>query len=51
MAEFYESDAGQRLLDKTPELMAGTMAGIERHLAPQLQQLQRELEAIIPAQP
>lgn len=51
MAEFYESDAGQRMLDKTPELMAGTMAGIERHLAPQLQQLQRELEAIIPAQP
>ena len=51
MAEFYERDAGQRLLDKTPELMAGTMAGIERHLAPQLQHLQRELEAIIPAQP
>ena len=47
MAEFYESDAGQRMLDKTPELMAGTMAGIEQHLAPQLQQLQRELQAII----
>lgn len=48
MAEFYESDAGQRMLDKTPELMAGTMAGIERHLAPQMQQLRRELETIIP---
>lgn len=49
MAEFYESDAGQRMLDKTPELMAGTMAGIEQQLAPQLLQVRRELEAIIPA--
>lgn len=51
MAEFYESDAGQRMLDKTPELMAGTSAGIERHLAPHMQQLQRELEGIIASKP
>jgi len=51
MAEFYESDAGQRMLDKTPELMAGTTAGIERHLTPHMQQLQRELQAIIASKP
>ena len=51
MAEFYESDAGQRMLDKTPELMAGTSAGIEGHLAPHMQQLQRELEGIIASKP
>ena len=51
MAEFYESDAGQRMLDKTPELMAGTTAGIERHLAPHMQQLQRELDGIIASKP
>ena len=46
MAEFYESDAGQRMLDKTPEVMNGTMAAIDMLLKPQMQQLQRELEAI-----
>jgi hypothetical protein len=46
MAEFYESDAGQRMLDKTPELMNGAMAAIDARLKPQMQQLQRELEAI-----
>ena len=49
MAEFYESDAGQRMLDKTPELMAGTMAAIQQQLAPEMARLQRELEAV--AQP
>lgn len=46
MAEFYESDAGQRMLDKTPDLMAGVMAGIQAQLAPQLDGLRRELEAV-----
>lgn len=46
MAEFYESDTGQRMLDKTPEVMNGTMAAIDMLLKPQMQQLQRELEAI-----
>ena len=47
MAEFYESDAGQRMLDKTPDLMAGTMAAIQQQLAPEMARLQRELEAVV----
>lgn len=50
MAEFYESDTGQRMLDQMPELMAGTMAAIEQQLAPELERLRRELEAVA-AQP
>lgn len=46
MAEFYESDTGQRMLDRNPELMAGTMAGIQAQLAPSLDSLRRELEAV-----
>ena len=49
MAEFYESDTGQRMLDRNPELMAGTIGGIQAQLAPQLDALRRELEAL--AQP
>lgn len=46
MAEFYESDAGQRMLDKTPELMASTMNALQQQLAPEMERLQRDLEAI-----
>ena len=45
MLAFYESPAGQRLLDKMPLLMQNTMAAVQRMVVPLLQQLEQELRA------
>ncbi|WP_140725087.1 DUF2059 domain-containing protein [Pseudomonas sp. Hp2] len=46
MAEFYESPAGQSLLDKTPALMQNLMVAIQQKMMPLFADLQRDLEAI-----
>lgn len=52
MAEFYESPAGQSLLDKTPLLMQNLMVAIQQKMQPLLVDLQKDLEQILnePAQ-
>jgi hypothetical protein len=47
MAEFYESSAGQSLLDKTPALMQNVMVAIQEKLQPLFVDLQKDLEAIV----
>ncbi|WP_449468094.1 DUF2059 domain-containing protein [Stenotrophomonas humi] len=47
MAEFYESPAGQSLLDKTPALMQNLMVAIQQKVNPLLTSLQTDLEAIV----
>ncbi|MGH8053806.1 MAG: DUF2059 domain-containing protein [Stenotrophomonas sp.] len=47
MAEFYESSAGQSLLDKTPALMQNLMVAIQQKMNPLLASLQKDLEAIV----
>jgi len=53
MAEFYESPAGQSLLDKTPLLMRNVMGAIQQKMAPLMADLQKDLNAILaePATP
>lgn len=46
MAEFYESPAGQSLLDKTPALMQNLMVAIQQKMNPLLASLQKDLEQI-----
>ncbi|WP_147675627.1 DUF2059 domain-containing protein [Xanthomonas massiliensis] len=43
MAEFYESPAGQSLLDKTPLLMQNLMVAIQQKIQPQFAELEAEL--------
>ena len=47
MAEFYESPAGQSLLDKTPALMQNVMVAIQTRMQPLITDLQKDLEAIV----
>lgn len=47
MAEFYESSAGQSLLDKTPALMQNAVVTMQARLQPMLERLDRELSAIV----
>jgi len=47
MAEFYESSAGQSLLDKTPALMQNVMVAIQTRMQPLFVDLQKDLEAIV----
>ena len=47
MAEFYESSAGQSLLDKTPALMQNVMVAIQAKMQPLFVDLQKDLEAIV----
>ncbi len=53
MAEFYESPAGQSLLDKTPALMQNLMVAIQQKMVPLFADLQKDLEQIVhePAAP
>lgn len=46
MAEFYESPAGQSLLDKTPLLMQNVMVAIQERLKPLLADLEKDMQAI-----
>lgn len=47
MAEFYESPAGQSLLDKTPLLMQNLMLAMQQKMTPLLAELEKDLDAII----
>jgi hypothetical protein len=47
MAEFYESPAGQSLLDKTPQLMRNVMGAIQQKMAPLIANLQKDLDRIL----
>jgi len=47
MAEFYESSAGQSLLDKTPALMQNVMVAIQARMQPLFADLQKDLETIV----
>jgi len=51
MAEFYESSAGQSLLDKTPALMQNVMVAIQTKMQPLFVDLQKDLEAIVNEEP
>ncbi|MBV6847748.1 DUF2059 domain-containing protein [Xanthomonas euvesicatoria] len=47
MAEFYESSAGQSLLDKTPALTQNLMGAIQQRMLPLFADLQKDLEKIV----
>jgi len=47
MAEFYESAAGQSLLDKTPVLMQNVMVAIRQRMDPLLADLEKDMQAIV----
>lgn len=47
MAEFYESPAGQSLLDKTPTLMQNLMVAIQQKMTPLLADLEKDLQQIV----
>ncbi|KRG48175.1 hypothetical protein ARC20_17415 [Stenotrophomonas panacihumi] len=47
MAEFYESPAGQSLLDKTPLLMRNVMEAIQQKMTPMMADLQKDLNQIL----
>ncbi|RBD17009.1 hypothetical protein BRM56_15975 [Xanthomonas oryzae pv. oryzae] len=49
MAEFYESSAGQSLLDKTPALTQNLMGAIQQRMLPLFADLQKDLEKIVNA--
>lgn len=44
MVEFYSSPTGQRVLDKTPQLMANTMAATQQLLIPLVEQMKQDLQ-------
>lgn len=47
MAEFYESPAGQSMLDKTPALMQNVMVAMRERITPALADLERDLDRIV----
>lgn len=46
MIGFYESEAGQKLIAKTPQLMQNTMQATQRLLAPLLEEMQHDIRAV-----
>ena len=46
MAKFYESRAGQSLLDKTPALTQNLMGAVQQKVLPLLEQLKTELDTV-----
>ena len=51
MAEFYESPAGQSMLDKTPQLMQNLMGAIQQKITPLFVDLQKDLEQTVNTPP
>jgi len=51
MAEFYESPAGQSMLDKTPQLMQNLMGAIQQKITPLFADLQKDLEQTVKTPP
>lgn len=50
ITKFYESAAGQRMLDKNPALMQNIMTAVQQKMVPMLDELQAEIKNI-PATP
>lgn len=50
MISFYESQAGQNLLDKMPQLMQNTMQAVQQMLMPVLAELEQDLAAEVGGQ-
>ncbi|WP_411833792.1 DUF2059 domain-containing protein [Pseudoxanthomonas mexicana] len=46
ITRFYESSAGQALLDKTPALMQNLMVAIQEKMVPMLEELQSEAQNV-----
>ena len=46
ITKFYESAAGQRMLDKNPALMQNIMAAVQQKMVPMLEALQAEIKNI-----
>jgi len=46
ITKFYESAAGQRMLDKNPALMQNVMAAVQQKIVPMLEELQGEIKNI-----
>ncbi|MDH5822469.1 DUF2059 domain-containing protein [Luteimonas sp. RD2P54] len=46
MIEFYASPAGQKLLDKMPQLMQNTMVAVQQLVMPMLQQLEQDIREL-----
>lgn len=46
MTKFYESEAGQSLLDKTPLLLQSLMGGIQQKMIPVLESLENDLKTV-----
>lgn len=49
MIGFYSSPAGQKLLDKMPQLMQNTMTGVQKLLMPMLDEMRRDIESEVKA--
>ncbi|KRA54361.1 hypothetical protein ASD77_07030 [Pseudoxanthomonas sp. Root65] len=46
ISKFYESAAGQRMLDKNPALMQNIMSAVQQKMVPMLEELQAEIRNI-----
>ena len=46
ITKFYESAAGQRMLDKNPALMQNIMSAVQQKMVPMLEELQNEIKNI-----
>lgn len=46
ITKFYESAAGQRMLDKNPALMQNIMSAVQQKMVPMLEELQGEIKNI-----
>jgi len=44
MIDFYDSPAGRKMVDKTPQLMQNMMAGMQQILIPLMQEMEKELQ-------
>ena len=51
ITKFYESAAGQRMLDKNPALMQNIMTAVQQKMVPMLDELQAEIKNIPVTQP
>ncbi|MDR7135613.1 hypothetical protein J2X06_002822 [Lysobacter niastensis] len=51
MIDFYGGSAGQKLLDKMPQLMQNTMAAMQKVIVPMIEQMQRDVAAEMQAPP
>lgn len=50
MIGFYSSDAGQKLLDRMPQLMHNTMSAVQQMVMPMLQEMEQDIRAAAAAE-